>query len=43
MMVNEELEADWNKVIVEMGDYDTPRFKSQFTGGSRAMAWLGSH
>lgn len=38
MMVNEELEADWSKVIVEMGDYDTPRFKNQFTGGSRAMA-----
>jgi isoquinoline 1-oxidoreductase beta subunit len=38
MMVNEELEADWSKVIVEMGDYDTPRFKSQFTGGSSAMA-----
>lgn len=42
MMVNEELEADWSKVIVEMGDYDTPRFKTQFTGGSRgmAMAWM---
>lgn len=42
MMVNEELEADWTKVKVEMGDYDTPRFKSQFTGGSRAMAmaWM---
>jgi isoquinoline 1-oxidoreductase beta subunit len=42
MMVNEELEADWSKVKVEMGDYDTPRFKSQFTGGSRAMAmaWM---
>lgn len=38
MMVNEELEADWSNVIVEMGDYDTPRFKNQFTGGSRAMA-----
>jgi len=38
MMVNEELQADWSKVIVEMGDYDTPRFKSQFTGGSRGMA-----
>jgi isoquinoline 1-oxidoreductase beta subunit len=38
MMVNEELQADWSKVMVEMGDYDTPRFKSQFTGGSRAMA-----
>lgn len=42
MMVNEELEADWSKVIVEMGDYDTPRFRSQSTGGSRAMAmaWM---
>ena len=41
MMVNEELQADWTKVVVEMGDYDTPRFKTQFTGGSRgmAMAW----
>ena len=38
MMVNEELQADWSKVIVEMGDFDTPRFKSQFTGGSRGMA-----
>ena len=38
MMVNEELQADWSKVVVEMGDYDTPRFKSQFTGGSRGMA-----
>lgn len=38
MLVNEELQADWSKVIIEMGDYDTPRFKSQFTGGSRAMA-----
>ena len=38
MMVNEELQADWSKVVVEMGDYDTPRFKTQFTGGSRAMA-----
>ena len=43
MMVNEELEADWSKVIVEMGDYDTPRFKSQFTGGSRAMAVSYTH
>jgi isoquinoline 1-oxidoreductase beta subunit len=38
MMINEELQADWSKVIVEMGDFDTPRFKSQFTGGSRGMA-----
>jgi isoquinoline 1-oxidoreductase subunit beta len=42
MMVAEELEADWKKIKVEMGDYDTPRFKSQFTGGSRGMnmAWV---
>ncbi len=41
MLVAEELEVDWEKVKVEQGDYDTPRFKSQFTGGSQAMrmAW----
>lgn len=41
MMIAEELEADWEKIIVEQGDYDTPRYKSQFTGGSQAMrmAW----
>ena len=41
MLIAEELEADWKSVKVEMGDYDTPRFKSQFTGGSMAMrmAW----
>ena len=42
MLVAEELEVDWKKVIVEMGDFDTPRFKSQFTGGSMGMknAWM---
>jgi len=42
MMIAEELEVDWKSVIVEQGDYDTPRFKSQFTGGSQAMrmAWV---
>ncbi len=41
MMVAEELEVDWKKVIIEQGDYDTPRFRSQFTGGSQGMrmAW----
>lgn len=41
MLIAEELEADWNKVIVEQADFDTPRFKNQFTGGSMAMsmAW----
>jgi isoquinoline 1-oxidoreductase subunit beta len=42
MMIAEELEVDFSKVIVEMGDFDTPRFKSQFTGGSMGMknAWM---
>lgn len=38
MMIAEELEVDWEKVIVQQADYDTPRFRSQSTGGSRAMA-----
>jgi len=40
MMIAEELEVDWKKVIVEQGDYDTPRFRSQFTGGSMAMRMM---
>ncbi len=42
MMLAEELEVDWKTVIIEQGDYNTPRFKNQFTGGSRAMgmAWV---
>jgi isoquinoline 1-oxidoreductase beta subunit len=42
MMIAEELEVEWKKVIVEQGDFDTPRFKSQFTGGSQGMrmAWV---
>ena len=41
MLIAEELEVDWKKVKVVQGDYDTPRFKRQFTGGSQAMrmAW----
>ncbi len=41
MLIAEELEVDWRKVKVEQGDFDTPRFKRQFTGGSQAMrmAW----
>ncbi len=41
MMVAEELEVDFKKVMIEQGDYDTPRFRSQFTGGSQGMrmAW----
>lgn len=42
MLIAEELEVDWKKIQVEMGDYDTPRFKSQFTGGSNSIrsAWM---
>ena len=42
MLIAEELEVDFNAVVVEQGDYDTPRFKNQFTGGSNAMnqAWI---
>jgi isoquinoline 1-oxidoreductase beta subunit len=41
MLIAEELEVDWSKVKVEAGDYDTPRFKRQFTGGSQSvrMGW----
>lgn len=37
MLIAEELEVDWKNVKVEMGDYDTPRFKRQFTGGSQSV------
>jgi len=42
MLIAEELEVEWKKVIVEQADFDTPRFKSQFTGGSQGMrmAWV---
>ena len=42
MLIAEELDINWETVIVEQGDYDTPRFKNQFTGGSMAisMAWI---
>jgi isoquinoline 1-oxidoreductase beta subunit len=41
MLIAEELEVEWNKVKIERGDYDTPRFKRQFTGGSQSirMGW----
>lgn len=37
MLIAEELEVDWKKVTVEQGDYDTPRYKRQFTGGSQSV------
>lgn len=41
MMLAEELDLDWKKVIVEQADFFPERFERQFTGGSMAMqtAW----
>ena len=41
MLIAEELEVDWQKITIEQGDYDTPRYKRQFTGGSQSvrMSW----
>lgn len=37
MLIAEELEVDWQKISIEQGDYDTPRYKRQFTGGSQSV------
>ncbi len=37
MMVAEELEVDWQKVMVEMGPHDSVKLGPQFTGGSNSM------
>jgi isoquinoline 1-oxidoreductase beta subunit len=37
MMVAEELEADWQKIVVEMGPHDSVKLGPQFTGGSNSM------
>ncbi len=37
MIVAEELDADWQKVIVEMGPHDSVKLGPQFTGGSNSM------
>src|SRR5678816_4600180 len=41
MIVAEELEADWQKVVGEMGPHDNVRLGPQFTGGSNStrMYW----
>lgn len=41
MMVAEELDVDWQKVIVEMGPHDSVKLGPQFTGGSNScrMYW----
>ncbi|RDB02783.1 xanthine dehydrogenase family protein molybdopterin-binding subunit [Runella aurantiaca] len=37
MVVAEELDADWKKVVVEQADLDTKHFTRQFIGGSQAI------
>lgn len=37
MIVAEELDADWQKVVVEMGPHDNVKLGPQFTGGSNSM------
>ncbi|RPD47257.1 xanthine dehydrogenase family protein molybdopterin-binding subunit [Paracnuella aquatica] len=37
MIVAEELDADWTKVVVEMGPHDNVKLGPQFTGGSNSV------
>src|SRR6185503_7404718 len=37
MIVAEELDIDWSKVIVEMGPHDNVKLGPQFTGGSNSV------
>jgi isoquinoline 1-oxidoreductase beta subunit len=37
MIVAEELDVDWKKVIVEMGPHDNVKLGPQFTGGSNSV------
>lgn len=37
MMVAEELDVDWEKIIVEMGPHDSVKLGPQFTGGSNSV------
>lgn len=37
MIIAEELDADWQQVVVEMAPHDNVKFGSQFTGGSQSV------
>lgn len=37
MIIAEELDADWQKVVVEMGPHDSVKLGTQFTGGSNSV------
>ena len=37
MILAEELDVDWKKVIVEQGNFDTQRFQRQSAGGSQSI------
>jgi isoquinoline 1-oxidoreductase beta subunit len=37
MIIAEELDVEWQKVIVEMGPHDNVKFGPQFTGGSNSV------
>ena len=37
MIVAEELDVDWQKVVVEMGPHDNSKLGPQFTGGSNSI------
>jgi isoquinoline 1-oxidoreductase beta subunit len=37
MIVAEELDAEWQKVVVEMGPHDSVKLGPQFTGGSNSV------
>ena len=41
MIIAEELDIDWGKVIVEQGNFNPIKFNRQFTGGSQGIrnAW----
>jgi isoquinoline 1-oxidoreductase beta subunit len=43
MIVAEELDADWQKVVVEQAAFNIPNFGRQFTGGSQSIrqGWKG--